>query len=478
MSSSPLAAARRGSELGLILMAAVITGAAYTLASLAQDSVIPPIIVPFLIGVIGMLVAAHIANRFLAKGADGTLLPLAVILHGIGYVMIARLDDRLAGLQTTWTFVAIVAYIGVLLFVEDPRRLVKYRWWYAVTGIGLLLLPLVPGVGVTFGGARIWVSIGPINFQPGEFAKIILALFFASYLADTREVIVEGRRIGPIRLPDLRRLLPILLGWGFAVMIMVAQRDLGSSLMFFSLFVVMMWVATERAGYLVLGFGSFAGATYLAWHMFDHVKDRVAIWRDPWPLYEGKGYQPVQSMFAFANGGVGGTGLGLGNPTKIPAAKNDFIYAAIGEELGLLGATAVLVAFILMIGAGLRIALRSERSFDKLLATGLTTIIGVQAFIIIGGVIRLVPLTGITLPFVSYGGSSLISNYILLALLMRISDSSARRLREVPDELTISERWEARAARREAKQSAKDALRRPPVAAAPPAPPAVVGGHQ
>ena len=217
---------------------------------------------------------------------------------------------------------------------------------------------------------------------------------------------------------------------------MVAEKDLGSSLLFFTLFVVMMWVATERASYLVIGLLLFAGAAYVAWRLFDHVQTRVAIWRNPWPQYEGKGYQIVQAMFAFANGGTGGTGLGLGSPNKIPEVKTDFIFAAIGEEMGLLGATAVLIAFVLIIGAGLRIAIRAERPFEKLLATGLTTIVGMQAFIIIGGVIRVVPLTGITLPFVSYGGSSLLANYMLLALLMRISDSTARRLGETPNELT------------------------------------------
>ena len=217
---------------------------------------------------------------------------------------------------------------------------------------------------------------------------------------------------------------------------MVAEQDLGSSLLFFTLFVVMMWVSTERASYLVIGLMLFSGAAFAAWRLFDHVQTRVAIWRNPWPQYEGKGYQIVQAMFAFANGGTGGTGLGLGSPNKIPVAKTDFIFAAIGEELGLLGTTAILIGFLLMIGGGLRIAIRADRAFEKLLATGLTTIVGMQAFIIIGGVTRVVPLTGIALPFVSYGGSSLLANYVLLALLVRVSDSTARRLGETPNELT------------------------------------------
>ena len=356
MSSSPIAAARRRTELGLILMAATITGAAYTLASLGKNAVIPPILVPFLLAVLGLLVVAHLANRVLAKGADGTILPLAALLHGIGYVIIARLSERSAGLQTTWTFVAIVAYVATLVVIQRASDLARYQWSFLAIGAALLLMPLVPGLGNVKGGARIWVSVGPINFQPGEFAKIALALFFAGYLADHRELIAAGGwRVGPFHLPELRHLLPIALAWGFAVVVMVAEQDLGSSLLFFTLFIVMMWVSTERASYLVIGLMLFSGAAFAAWRLVDHVQTRVAIWRNPWPQYEGKGYQIVQAMFAFANGGTGGTGLGLGSPNKIPVAKTDFIFAAIGEELGLLGTTAILIGFLLMIGGGLRI---------------------------------------------------------------------------------------------------------------------------
>ncbi|MCX6519909.1 MAG: FtsW/RodA/SpoVE family cell cycle protein [Actinobacteria bacterium] len=455
---SPLASARRSTELGLVVMAGAITAAAYTVASLGKNAEIPPIILPFLGVTLGLLVLASIATRILARGADPTLLPLAALLHGIGYVMITRLDDRLAGLQTTWTFIAIAAYIAVLFVVQRTTDLAHQTWTFFAIGAGLLLLPLVPGIGRSFGGARIWVSIGPINFQPGEFAKICLALFFAGYLAERRELIAANTwKVGPFRLPEPRHLLPIALAWAFSVVVMVGLKDLGASLLFFTLFVVMLWVATERTSFLVIGTVLFAGAAYVAWRTFGNVQTRVAIWLDPWPQYEGRGYQIVQAMFALSNGGIDGTGLGLGSPNKIPEVKNDFIFAAIGEELGLMGATAVLIAFMLIIGAGLRIATRAERPFEKILATGLTTIIGLQAFIIIGGVIRVVPLTGITLPFVSYGGSSLLANYILLALLMRISDSSARRLGEVPDDLTIGERFEARTAARRERRDAKRA---------------------
>lgn len=443
-----------------MVMAGAITAAAYTVASLGKNAEIPPIIVPFLIAMLGLLLLACLATRLFARGADGTLLPLVALLHGLGYVMITRLDDRLAGLQTTWSFIAIAAYIVTLLVVQRTSDLARYKWSFFALGAGLLVLPLVPGIGTSFGGARIWVSIGPINFQPGEFAKLALALFFAGYLAERRELIAANAwKVGPFHLPEPRHLLPIALAWGFSVVVMVGLKDLGASLLFFALFVVMLWVATERASFLVIGTVLFAGAAYVAWRLFDNVQTRVSIWLDPWPQYEGRGYQIVQAMFALANGGTGGTGLGLGSPNKIPEVKNDFIFAAFGEELGLFGATGILIAFVLIIGAGLRIAIRTERPFEKLLATGLTTIIGLQAFIIIGGVIRVVPLTGITLPFVSYGGSSLLANYVIIALLMRISDSTARRLGEVPDDLTLGERIEAREARRLERRAARKARR-------------------
>lgn len=432
-----------------MIMAGLITAGAYTLASLGQNATIPSRILPFLGLVLLLLVSAHIAVRWLASGADSTLLPVAALLNGLGYVMIARLSERLAGLQTTWTFIGIAVFIAVLLFVQRINDLSRYTWHFFAAGAFLLLLPMAPGIGFTSGGARIWVNIGPINFQPGEFAKLALALFFAGYLAERGRLIsTSTRRLGPFNVPEPRDLLPLVAAWAFSVVVMVGQRDLGSSLLFFTLFVVMVWVATEKTSYLVIGLTLFVGASVVAYNVFDHVQTRVSVWLDPWSQYDGKGYQIAQAMFALGNGGITGTGLGRGLPQRIPEAKNDFIFAAIGEEMGLLGATIVLLSFMVLIGAGLRIALRTQRPFEKLLATGLTTIVGVQAFIIIGGVIRVVPLTGITLPFVSYGGSSLVANYALLALLIRLSDVSARRLGEIPDTPMLGERWAARFGRR------------------------------
>ena len=432
---------RRSTELILIVMAVVITGAAYTISALGEDAEIPPGIVVFVLFLLGLLVCAHMVVWYVAAGADSTLLPVAALLHGIGFVMITRLDNELAGLQATWSMIAILAFVGTLVVVQRASDLARYQWTFFAIGAVLLMLPMVPGVGQNINGARIWVSIGPINFQPGEFAKIALAIFFAAYLAERRELIAASTwKIGPIHLPEPRFILPILVAWGFSVVVMVGQRDLGSSLLFFTLFVVLMWVATEKVSYLIIGAVLFAGAAFFSWSQFSHVRTRVDIWIDPWSRSLDRGYQIVQSLFGLADGGMTGTGLGRGNPNQVPEAQNDFIFAAIGEEMGLIGATAILISYLLIIGAGLRTAIRTERPFEKLLATGLTTIIGVQAFIIIGGVIKVVPLTGITLPFVSYGGSSLIANYILLALLLRVSDSAARRLGELPDEPTTAER--------------------------------------
>ncbi len=445
---------RRFTELTLIVLAAAITGVAYTLASLGANSTIPARIGLFLAFLLLLIGAAHVAVRLLARGADPTLLPLVVLLHGLGFVMITRLDQDLASLQALWSLIAVVAFVATLFFVQRAGDLARYKWTLFFGGAFALMLPMIPGVGSTQNGARIWVSVGPFNFQPGEFAKVALAIFFAGYLAERRELIAASTwKIGPLRLPEFQYIAPILVAWGFSVMVMVGQRDLGSSLLFFTLFVVMMWVATERLTYLVMGVVLFAGAAYIAWRMFGHVQTRVAIWRDPWEDEYDKGFQIVQAIYGLGDGGITGTGLGRGSPDKVPEAQNDFIFAAIGEEMGMIGATALLMAYLLIIGAGLRVALRTDRTFDKLLATGLTTIVGVQAFIIIGGVIKVVPLTGITLPFVSYGGSSLLSNYIILALLLRLSDAGSRRLGELPDDPTPRERWAAWNLRRQVKRN-------------------------
>jgi cell division protein FtsW (lipid II flippase) len=425
MAAATVPAARRTTELGLLVLAVLVTVGAYALASLGKAASLPADVVPFLVVIVALLAAAHLAVRRLAPNADGVLLPMAGLLNGIGYVFIARLDRDLAGLQAVWTGLGVAAFCATLLVVRRARDLERFRYTFALLGIALLLLPLAPGIGRNINGSRIWIRLGASSFQPGEIAKLALALFFAGYLVERRELLQSFTvRLGPVGLPDPKFLGPVLGAWGFSLVVMIFERDLGSSLLFFALFVAMLWVATGRAFYLALGGGLFAVGAVFAYNAFAHVQHRVEVWLDPFKDAGGRGFQIVQSLFAFGSGGVAGTGISLGSPNRIPAVSTDFIFAAIGEELGLIGTTAIVVAFLLMVGIGLRIAVQARSDFEKLLACGLTVILGTQTFIILGGVTRLVPLTGITLPFVSYGGSSLLANYVLLALLLRISSDS------------------------------------------------------
>jgi cell division protein FtsW (lipid II flippase) len=423
---------RRNAELSLGLLAVVITGSGYVLLALSEGPALPANLWFFLGVLMGLYVVAHVAMRVLAPRADATLLPLAALLNGIGFVTITRIDrdatDQLAPSQAVWTAVGVLAFIGTLFVVRRVALLERYRYTFLFFGIVALLLPLVPGVGREINGARLWVRLGPINFQPGEVAKVLLVVFLAGYLVDKREVLARGvRQIGRLRLPAAKHLGPLFLAWGFSLVVMIRQKDLGSSLLFFAVFAVMLYIATERTAFLIAGGVLFVAGAAIGYVLFGHVQDRVSVWADPWASGEGQGFQIVQSMFALGTGGFAGTGLGLGRPNIIPNAATDFVFSAIGEELGLLGTAAVVVGFLLFVGAGYRIAVQADRPFPKLFAAGLTSIIGIQTFIIIGGVTRLIPLTGITLPFVSYGGSSLIANFVVLALLLRISDETAER---------------------------------------------------
>jgi peptidoglycan glycosyltransferase len=418
---------RRNVELRLGLFAVVITVFGYVLVQLADESALPADLWVFVLVMIGLYVIAHLAVRNLAPQADPVLLPLAALLNGIGFVTISRLDPDLARAQAGWTAAGVAAFVATLLIVRRVRTLERYRYTFLFIGVVALLLPLLPGVGKTINGARLWVGFGPLNFQPGEAAKVALVVFFAAYLVDKRELLASGsRRLGPMLLPDPKYMGPLLLAWGFSILIMVQQKDLGSSLLFFAIFAAMLYIATERAAYLLVGFILFIGGAFIAYQLFAHVQDRVSIWIDPWSQANDEGFQIVQSMFAFGTGGFAGTGLGLGNPQQIPNAATDVVFSAIGEELGLIGTVGVLAAILLFVGSGFKIAVQADRPFPKLFAAGMVTIIGVQSFVIIGGVTRVIPLTGITLPFISYGGSSLIANFVILALLLRISDDNAR----------------------------------------------------
>lgn len=415
----------RSTELGLLVLAAVATVGAYALASLGQTARLPADTGLFLAAVLGLELIAHLATRRWAGSADQVIVPLVAFLNGLGFVIVARLDPNLAGLQAAWTALGVGAFVVTLAALRHTAQLERYRYLAAAGGLGLMLLPLLPVVGQNINGARLWLRVGPVSFQPVELGKIALIVFFASYLVEKREVLASGRlRLARLPIPDLRAFGPILAAWALALVIMTAERDIGFSMLMFSVFVAMVWIATQRRVYLAAGAGMFSAGALGAYYAFGHVRQRVLVWLNPWPHATGAGYQSVQATFAFAAGGVAGTGLGLGQPTRIPVVVSDYIFAAIGEELGLAGTIFVASAFLLLVGAGLRAAINARSEFAALLAAGLAGLLGLQAFFIMAGVTRLLPLTGVTLPFVSYGGSSLLANYVLVAVLIRISDES------------------------------------------------------
>jgi cell division protein FtsW (lipid II flippase) len=420
--------ARRRTELGLLVAASVIIVATYTLMILGNTNKIPTDVVPLILAMLGLGAVAHIANRTLVPSAHPVILPIAFLLNGLGYVIIFRIDlgngTDYAPLQAAWTAGGVAAYVLTLVFIRRSRDLDRYRYLLLAFGVVLLLLPLVPHVGANINGARLWVKLGQFEFQPVELAKIVLCIFFASYFAEKRELLtIPTARLGNRLVLDPRPLVPILLAWVFAIGVMSLEHDIGFSAMLFTLFIGLLWVTTGRTGYLVLGVVLFAVGAYLAGRYLGQTHIRIETWLDPGKYADTSGRQLVQSWYALGSGGIGGSGLGLGfGAYQIPIPQTDFIFAIIGEEMGLLGSTMVVVAFLLLVGAGLRIAQAARSEFAKLTAAGLTMILGFQAFFIIGGVVRILPLTGITLPFVSYGGSALIANYVLIALLMRISD--------------------------------------------------------
>ncbi len=416
-----------------MVAAGVIILAAYTLMIVGNTNKVPADVGPLIIAMFLLGAIAHIATRYLAPDAHPVVLPICFLLNGIGYVMIVRIDlanaTNYAPIQALWTAVGVGAYVLTLFFVRRSRDLDRYRYLLLLFGSLLLLAPLLPKVGLEIQGARLWIHVGSFEFQPVEISKLMLCIFFASYFSEKREILTTPTaRVGSRLFLDPRPLLPITAAWIFAIGVMSLEHDIGFSALLFTLFIAMLWVTTGRTGYLLLGIVLFAIGAYLSSHLLGQTQVRVQTWLDPWKILPNDpGFQLRQSWYALGSGGIGGSGLGLGAAAYlIPNVNTDFIFAVIGEEMGLLGSTMVVVAFLLLVGTGLRIAQTARSQFAKLTATGLTVIIGFQAFFIIAGVIRLLPLTGITLPFVSYGGSALIANYILIAVLMRISDEGTQ----------------------------------------------------
>jgi cell division protein FtsW (lipid II flippase) len=420
---------RQGAAAALTILAFVLSVGAYVLVGLGKRGRVPLTLLLYgSVFAVGFLVAHVVVRRF-APRADPALFPTAGVLTGLGFAMIFRLSGGLAAEQITWIAVGLVLFILTLIAIPDHRRLDAYTYTIGLVGLLLLLLPIVPGIGRTINGARLWVSLGPFTFQPSELGKVLIVVFLASYLDAKRELLSIGTSgVGPLRIPPLKHLAPLIVAWATSLAVLFLEKDLGASLLYFAIFVVMLWVATGRAAYLAIGFLLFAAGAAMGYVAFAHVQLRVDIWLhalDPARVHDFGYGQLAQAQFGMATGGLVGAGLGRGSPELIPYASTDFIFAAIGEELGLFGTVAILLLFVTLVGKGLRAALRSSDAFGTLLATGLSAILAIQAFVIVGGVTRVIPLTGVTLPFVSYGGSSLVSNFVLLALLVRVSAGPA-----------------------------------------------------
>lgn len=384
---------------------------------------------------VALVLVFHFVLRFRAKYADPVILPIVTALNGIGLAMIHRLDiaegNDAAARQLLWSTVAVAAAIGVLFLIKDHRILRRYTYISLIVSAVLLLLPLTP-LGLTINGARIWISVAGGTFQPGEIAKITLAIFFAGYLSANRDLILlAGRKVGPLQLPRFKDMGPMMAAWAVSIGVLVFQRDLGSSILFFGLFMAMIYVATSRVSWVLIGLALIGAGGFVAVQLFSHVSLRIDGWInafDPEVIERSPGgsYQVVQGLFGLASGGMTGTGLGQGRPDLVTYANSDMIIAALGEELGLIGIFAIVLMYVLLVSRGFRAALGTRDGFGKLLACGLSFTIALQCFVVIGGVTRLIPLTGLTTPFMSAGGSSLLANWIIVALLLMISDAARR----------------------------------------------------
>jgi len=424
----------RGRELFGLVVAGLIASIALASVTIARDADIAASAVTWGALFLALYLAAHVVVRRTAPYADGALLPLTAVLTAFGLASIYRLDSDDGGRQAVWVAVGVAVMAGTLYWLRhDYRVLESYRYLFGVTAVGLLLLPSVPRLGEEVNGARLWVDLGFIQFQPGELAKICLILFLAGYLREKREVLAQGR---------LKDIGPLLAIWGAAMLVILVTNDLGSALLNFGIFLAMLYVATGRASFVAAGLALFIAGAGVLYNAIGHVQDRVTIWLHPWtnePVFCAQNgqlelrqdcgsYQLVKSLYSIANGGFGGTGLGEGTFNSvdgtqlIPYLRTDFIFSAIAQELGLIGAAALLLVFMVFVARGMRIALQAQDGFSKLVAAGLTFGFALQTFIIVGGVLRLVPLTGITLPFVAYGGTSVVANFLLLAGLLLISN--------------------------------------------------------
>ncbi|MFF0339086.1 FtsW/RodA/SpoVE family cell cycle protein [Kribbella sp. NPDC004875] len=430
---------RRGVELLLLVIAIAVSVGAYVNIGITVQNEVPASTGYYAAGIGLLALIAHLALRYRAPYADPVLLPCAVLLNGLGVAMIHRVDLGLALLaeakgkvpkgpaapqQITWTAVGVVLFLVVILVIRDHRRLQALTYTAGLAGLVLLVLPLIPGLGVNLNGARIWIRLAGMSFQPGEFAKICLVVFFAGYLVVKRDVLtLAGHRFLGLDLPRARDLGPIGIAWAVSLGVLVFESDLGSSLLFFGLFLFLLYVSTERAGWLIIGGLLFVGGAYFAYITFGHVHRRVTDWLNPWAIDGG---QVKLGLMGQAWGGILGRGLGQGHPEATLYAQSDMIISSFAEELGLTGLIAILLVYTLIIERGLRTALGCRDIFGKLIATGLAMSFALQVFVIVGGVTGLIPLTGLATPFMALGGTSLVANWAIIALLLRISDQARR----------------------------------------------------
>jgi cell division protein FtsW (lipid II flippase) len=429
--------ARNRELVGLFPVALLIT-AGFTAVYMARSSDLGSASLTYGGLFLALCLGVHMFVRVQLPDADPYLFPLVALLAAFGLVVIYRIDDTLARQQAGWFVAGIVLFAATILLLRDVRVLERYRYVIAAAGIGLLMLPRLPGIGAQVNGAYLGVNLGPITFQPTEFAKLCIIVFLASYLFEHGEMMVLGaRRLLGVTIPPLKHFGPLLVVWGAAMLMLVVIRDLGSSLMFFGAFLALLYVATGRLSFVIVGLVLFVAGSWFFANSVPHVQERVDIWLDPWNDPERSGFQIAQSLFAQADGGLFGKGLGQallnlpGGAQIPPAPDTDLIYAVITDELGLFGAAGIVLTYLLFAERGFRVAVMASDGFLKLLATGLTAVFALQAFVIVGGVTRVIPLTGVTLPFVSYGGSSIVANFVLLALLLLVSQE-ARQPRAAP----------------------------------------------
>jgi cell division protein FtsW (lipid II flippase) len=425
----------RNRELLALVPASLLLTAGFAAVFIERNDVLSNVSLTYGALFLGLCLAAHVVLRFTLPYADPYLFPLFAVLACFGLVMIYRIDDELAREQAQWFVIGLALFAATIILLRDYRMLERYRYTVAAVGIGLLLLPRLPGIGSQVNGAYLGVRLGPLTFQPAEFAKIAIIVFLASYLRDTRQLLVIGaRRFAGITIPPIKHFGPLLIVWGAAMVMLFFIQDLGSSLMFYGGFLAVLYVATDRFSFVAVGLSLFGVGSWALYHARPTITHRVDAWLHPFgALYDVQGgsYQIAQSVFAQADGGLFGRGFGqallkVGDSPLLPAAQTDLIYSVIVNELGLIGACAVLCTYLLAVERGFKIATLARDSFSKLLATGLTAVFALQVFVIVGGVTRVIPLTGVTLPFISYGGSSILANFVLLALLLLISDRARR----------------------------------------------------